>query len=110
MITELLHIKNMTCYCGKVILREKLEELGVEVLSVALGRVKIRYEDEQFSKDDFLPILHHYGFDLIDDADDKVVADIKIAVLELEPNMIRARSGRDEISRRESIKRLSCDS
>ncbi len=73
----------MTCYCGKVILREKLEELGVEVLSVALGRVKIRYEDEQFSKDDFLPILHHYGFDLIDDADDKVVADIKIAVLEL---------------------------
>ena len=81
--TEVLYVKNMVCNCARIILREKLEEKGTIVHDITLGKIKITYNTNTFSKTEFIPLLHHYGFDLIDNKEDKIVEDIRIAVIEL---------------------------
>ncbi len=82
-ITETVHIKNMVCHCCKLFLKEKLEESGIIVHEISLGKAKISYGKSNISHEKINSILNRYGFSLLENRDDKLVGEIKIAVIEL---------------------------
>jgi len=82
-ITETIHIRNMVCHCCKIFLREKLEDLGIKVLEVTLGRARVSYDNKSVSHQDIDHLLKKYGFALIENKEDRLVAEIKIAIIEL---------------------------
>ena len=82
-ITETVHIKNMVCNCCKLFLKEKLEESGIIVHEITLGKAKISYDHSAISHEKINIILNRYGFSLMENRDDKLVGEIKIAVIEL---------------------------
>jgi len=82
-ITETIHIKNMVCSCCKKFLQEKLEENGMKVLEISLGKARISYDNRKISHSDIDTILQNYGFSLLESRDDVLVSEIKIAVIEL---------------------------
>jgi AraC family transcriptional regulator len=82
-ITETIHIKNMVCNCCKLFLKEKFEESGIIVHEITLGKAKISYEKTAISHKKINNILKRYGFSLLENREDKLVGEIKIAVIEL---------------------------
>jgi AraC family transcriptional regulator len=82
-ITETVHIKNMVCNCCKLFLKEKLEERGIIVHEITLGKAKITYDSSSISPEGINNILNRYGFSLLENREDKLVGEIKIAVIEL---------------------------
>jgi len=79
----ILHIKNMVCNrCIKVV-GEELEKLGIPVVSIELGRVKLKnplHEEEIVKVKD---VLSENGFELIDDKKSRTIERIKTLVIEL---------------------------
>jgi AraC-like DNA-binding protein len=82
-ITETIHIKNMVCNCCKLFLKEKFEESGIKVHEISLGKAKISYDKTATSHEKINIILQKYGFSLLENREDKLVGEIKIAVIEL---------------------------
>lgn len=82
-ITETIHIRNMVCNCCKLFLREKLEDSGIIVHEVSLGRARITYNAAMTSHEEIEHILNKYGFGLLENKEDRLVSEIKIAVIEL---------------------------
>lgn len=82
-ITETIHIRNMVCNCCKLFLQEKLEENGIMVHEVSLGRARITYDSAVISHEEIDRILGKYGFGLLENKEDRLVSEIKIAVIEL---------------------------
>ncbi len=81
--TEVIHIKNMICSCCKIFLKEKLEETNIFVHELTLGKARITYDQNAISQDDIRNLLQKYGFDLLINKEEKLVSQIKIAVIEL---------------------------
>jgi AraC-like DNA-binding protein len=81
--TECIHIKNMVSNCCVVLLKEKLEDLGITVIDISLGKANISYNTNEFNHQKIDEFLKKYGFSLLKNKDDKLVSDIKIAVVEL---------------------------
>lgn len=81
--TEIIHIKNMVCSCCKIFLQEKLEASGVIVHEMSLGKARISFDNKNISLDAIKAILKRYGFDLLVNKEEKLVSDIKVAVIEL---------------------------
>lgn len=76
-----LLIKNMVCSrCIKVV-REELQKLGLEVLSIELGEVRIRAE--HFPLDKIKNVLEENGFELIEDRKAAIINRIKSLIIEL---------------------------
>ena len=73
----------MICSCCKIFLKEKLEEKNIFVHELTLGRARISYDQNSISQDDIRNLLQKYGFDLLIDKEEKLVSQIKIAVIEL---------------------------
>ncbi|MCA1747831.1 MAG: AraC family transcriptional regulator, partial [Bacteroidales bacterium] len=82
-ITETVHIKNMVCNCCKFLLKEKFEASGITVHEITLGKAKISYDKSVISYKKINSILNRYGFSLLENREDKLVGEIKIAVIEL---------------------------
>lgn len=82
-ITETIHIKNMVCSCCKILLKEKLEEEGIRVHEISLGKARITYDRSSVTEEKIGQLLKRYGFGLLRNRDDKLVEEIKIAVIEL---------------------------
>ncbi len=82
-ITEIIHIRNMVCSCCKIFLKEKLEDAGIHVQEILLGKAKISYNAEMVNHDMINDLLSNYGFSLLEDKEEKLVSEIKIAVVEL---------------------------
>jgi AraC family transcriptional regulator len=82
-ITETIHIKNMVCSCCKILLKEKFEEEGIRVHEISLGRARISYDSGSVTDKRIEQLLKRYGFSLLKNRDDKLVEEIKIAVIEL---------------------------
>jgi AraC-like DNA-binding protein len=82
-ITETIHIRNMICNCCKLFLKEKLESNGIIVHEVALGRARITYDASVISHETIDRVLQKYGFGLLENKEDRLVSEIKIAVIEL---------------------------
>lgn len=82
-ITETIHIRNMVCNCCRLFLKEKLEESGIIVHEVTLGRARVTYDATSISHETIHQVLNKYGFGLLENKEDRLVAEIKIAVIEL---------------------------
>lgn len=81
--TETIFIKNMVCNCTKLFLKEKFERLGLTVIEISLGKVKFINPLNKVSHESISGMLNYYGFELIHSREDRIVEEIKIAVIEL---------------------------
>nr|MDA3821577.1 hypothetical protein [Bacteroidales bacterium] len=81
-ITESIHIKNMVSHCCKFLLREKLEQANIQVLEVTLGKARISYDKDSVTHSDIENILTANGFGLLENKEDQLVSQIKLAVIE----------------------------
>jgi AraC family transcriptional regulator len=81
----ILRIKNMVCpRCIKVV-KEELEKLGLEVVSIQLGKVVVK-SDHDFIEEDTIKIknsLEKEGFELIEDKQEIIVEKVKTAIIKL---------------------------
>jgi len=80
---EILFVKNMFCRCCFPFLKEKLEQLGFQVIEISLGKVRIVQPAKKISHEAVDNMLSKYGFELIHSREDRIVEEIKIAVIEL---------------------------
>ncbi len=61
----------------------ELEQAGVEVREISLGKAVVAYEEEVIDREGIRRILHELGTDLIESRDQRVAEEIKMAVIEL---------------------------
>lgn len=80
---SVLHIKNMVCKrCIKVV-KDELEELGIVVEAIELGKVSIQSPLNKAKHLAIKSVLHANGFELIDDKRSKIIDRIKTLVIEI---------------------------
>lgn len=83
MKTTTIYIKNMICQCCIRVIREDLEQAGVTVDEISLGKATIQYDDDLISYEDIRKVLVDLGTDLIETRENRLVEEIKLAVTEL---------------------------
>ena len=83
MRTTTIHIKNMVCSCCLRVIGDELEKAGVTVEEISLGKATISYNEEDLTLDDIRRILVELGTDLLETRENRLVEDIKLAVIEL---------------------------
>lgn len=82
-MTTTIHIKNMVCQCCIRVIREDLEQAGIVVNEISLGRATITYNRDRISNEDIRKVLLESGKDLIETRDHRLVEEIKQGVIEL---------------------------
>jgi len=81
--TDELHIKGMVCRrCIRVVSNE-LENLGVEVISIELGKVVIKYNKEKITNESIQKMLQKNDFELLTDEESKIIEKVKIVIVKL---------------------------
>lgn len=81
--TSTLFVKNMVCNrCIKVV-NEELTRLGLEIISIKLGEVKINKLRDELPYSQIKAVLEENGFELIEDKKARIIEDIKIAIINL---------------------------
>lgn len=81
--THELVIKNMICSrCLKVV-RQDLENLGVEVLELRLGKLKIRFASEKMTLEKIKTELEKDDFEFASDKDEVLAEEIKLVLVEM---------------------------
>ena len=83
MKTTTIHIKNMVCQCCLRVIGEELEKAGVTVEEISLGSAVIRYDPSKATLEDVRAVLREVGTDLVETREDRLVEEIKLAVIEL---------------------------
>jgi AraC family transcriptional regulator len=83
MKTITLYIKNMVCQCCTRVVRQELEGAGVVVEEISLGKATITYEQQLISMEEIRGLLLGLGTGLIESREQRLVEDIKRAVIEL---------------------------
>lgn len=73
----------MVCNCTKLFLKEKFEALGLSVDEISLGKVCYKNPSNKVKLEAIDAMLKYYGFELILNREDRIVEEIKIAVVEL---------------------------
>lgn len=77
----------MVSQCCLRVIREELEKAGVEVKEIRLGRATISYDPLIVTPEDVRNVLLGLGTDLINTRDQRLVEEIKQAVIELVHHM-----------------------
>ncbi|MEZ4995289.1 MAG: AraC family transcriptional regulator [Saprospiraceae bacterium] len=76
-------IRNMICSrCMKVI-RLDLEALGVEVLELQLGRLKIRFPQGQLELSAIEKVLLEDEFEIVKDKNDQIAEEVKLTLIDI---------------------------
>jgi len=86
MASETLYIKNMVCNRCIQVVGEELERLGVDVVDIQLGEVKLA---QKVSEEQLLllrEVLSHREFKLLEDNNSKLIEQIKTAAINLVHN------------------------
>ena len=73
----------MICQCCIRVIREDLEQAGITVDEISLGKATIQYDDDLISYEDIRKVLLDLGTDLIETRENRLVEEIKLAVIEL---------------------------
>ena len=73
----------MVCQCCIRVIREDLENAGVVVDEISLGKATLTYDEDKISHEDIRKVLLHVGSDLIETREHRLVEEIKLAVIEL---------------------------
>ena len=85
--TTTIHIKNMVSRCCLKVIAEELEKAGVKVDEIVLGRAVISYNPANVTMEDVRAILVELGTDLVETRENRLVEEIKLAVIELVHHM-----------------------
>lgn len=80
---EILLVKNMFCHSCIPLLKDKLEQFGFQVLKIKLGEIHILQPEKKIPIETIQDMLSVYGFELIMSHEDRMVNEIKLAVIEL---------------------------
>lgn len=83
LIKETIHIKNMLCACCIRLLELEFEKAGIKTHIVRAGYAQIEFDSELHSLESIDQILTRNGMALIKTRDQKIVEQIKTAVIEL---------------------------
>ncbi len=73
----------MLCDSNKLFLKEKFEALGFIVVEISLGNVQVVHPAKKVSLESIDDMLHYYGFEIAYNREERIVEQIKIAVVEL---------------------------
>lgn len=79
--TEILHIKNMVCPRCVTVVRQTLEEAGLAVQNVELGKAWVK-SGHDISAQELDSALKKHGFELIDSKDQQLVEQIKTLLIQ----------------------------
>ena len=81
--TMTLYVKNMVCdRCIRVV-KQELEEIGLDVRSVTLGEVILTGSSQVLPMDQIRKTLQENGFELIEDRKARVIEQLKLAIIKL---------------------------
>ncbi len=83
LVYETLMIRNMVSSCCGILLRERLEEAGILVAHVQLGKAVVAYPPDSPKSELIAGILSGIGLDLIEGREEVLVEQIKQAMIEL---------------------------
>ena len=79
---NILHIKNMVCpRCIKVV-SDELQQLGLGVKDVELGKVEFNASVTPVELQQIMTVLEKNGFELLDDKKSRIIEKIKILIIE----------------------------
>ena len=73
----------MVCQCCLIVIRGALEQAGVTVEEISLGKARITFDEKILNLEQIRQVLVELGTDLIEGRDKRIVEEIKVAVLEL---------------------------
>jgi len=82
-VTKKLYIKNMLSKCCIRMLSHDFETNQIEVIEIRLGYAKISYNPQIVNQKKIKDILNLSGFSLISSREEKIVENLKTAVIEL---------------------------
>lgn len=78
-----LYIKNMVCGRCIMVVKSKLEKLGLHTSSIQLGVVDLKHPISKTLKQELSKQLIKIGFELIDDKKSKIIEKIKTLIIDL---------------------------
>jgi YesN/AraC family two-component response regulator len=80
---ETIHIKNMLCSCCIRLIELEFEKAGIKTVSIRSGFAVIEFDPQVHNLELVEKILEQHGMGLIKTRDQKIVEQIKTAVIEL---------------------------
>lgn len=81
-----LHIRNMVCPRCVMVVRETLQEMGLDVVEVELGKATV-VADDSISYDEINEKLKGYGFELIQSKNRQLIEQIKTLLIDYVQNL-----------------------
>jgi len=81
--TSTIYIKNMVCQCCLRMIGQELEKAGFVVEDIMLGKATLSYDESKLSMKEIRNVLLELGTDLIESRENRLVEEIKLAVVEL---------------------------
>jgi AraC family transcriptional regulator len=78
-----LIIKNISCQCCVKLVKRIFKDAGIDVHHVDLGEADISFDPERMCLEQISKLLAEEGFELLHDKEDKLVEQIKSAVINL---------------------------
>ena len=83
MKTSTIYIKNMVSQCCLRMIGQELEKAGFVVEDIMLGKATLSYDESKLSMEEIRNVLLELGTDLIETRENRLVEEIKLAVVEL---------------------------
>jgi len=78
-----IYIKNMVCNRCILVVKNELEKLGFQTLSISLGEVELKNDLSETEKTSLDNHLKTFGFELIDDKKSRLIGQIKSTIIEI---------------------------
>lgn len=80
--TSEILIKNMVCSSCIKVIRNNLEELGLEVITIVLGKAKIRNLSGRIDLEAVKSALESEGFELLENKQAAIIEKVKLAIID----------------------------
>src|SRR5215203_2058890 len=87
--SEKLYIKNMVCDRCSMVVKQELNKLGIQPVSVILGEAEIPQKLTSEQREQIRLSMRAVGFELIDDKRSKIIEQIKKAIIALVHNQTK---------------------
>jgi len=82
-LTRTYFLRNMVSNCCIILLKERMEFLGVHVDEIRLGEMSIGYDPAKVREKDISDSIERIGLEIIKGRDEALVEQIKLTVIEL---------------------------
>ena len=86
MASEILYVKNMVCNRCIQVVKEELSQLGIVAQDVQLGEVRLTKPVSVDKLDEVREVFTHRGFEILEDANSKLIEQIKTSIIDLVHN------------------------